>query len=293
MSEKLQSAESNSAPASERATALQKQLDRLREQLAAERASTSRATTLTAVVAVIALLLVCGYFAYGYKLFAEVTEPEKVVDAAEGMIEEKLPEARNTLEEQIIKSAPQWAAGLSKQAQDGLPDARKRLTDRFVAEAEKASNEASVLSEEHYRKFLRNNKSTLEEALKDLAKNPELAEATLQKIEIPLESELGGDMKLDAKELCRDIGSVRNNLQRLIEGKGLTPEQKVERRVWMLARRLQAEGMGQSTSESATTVPASTKPKGAAETPKKDLPKSIPDAPTRGPAKGKEKEPSK
>ena len=77
MSEKLQSAESNSAPASERATALQKQLDRLREQLAAERASTSRATTLTAVVAVIALLLVCGYFAYGTSSSPRSPSPRK------------------------------------------------------------------------------------------------------------------------------------------------------------------------------------------------------------------------
>src|SRR5262249_15386952 len=253
MNENTKTGESNSPPASERVAAMQKKLDQLRDDVARERGRTSRATIFTAVVAVIALLLVCGYFVYGYKLFAEVTEPEKVVDVAEGLLDEKLPEARTALEDQIIKSAPQWAAGLSKQAQDGLPDARKRLTDRFVEEAEKASNEANILTEEHYRKFLRSNKPMLEEALNELAKSPELAEETLRKIELPLENELSGDMKIDAKEVCRDIVSVRTNLQRLSEGKGLTPEQKVERRVWMLARRLHSEGLGESPSESQAT----------------------------------------
>jgi hypothetical protein len=290
MSENLKTAEPNSLPAAERVAAIQRQLDRLRDNLARERGRTSRATFFTVAVAVIALLLVGGYFAYAYKLFAEMTEPEKIVDVAEGLIEEKLPEARTALEDQIIKSAPQWAEGLSKQAQDGLPEARRRLTDRFLVEAEKAAGEANVLTEEHYRKFLRANKPALEETIKDLAKSPDLAEESLQRIELPLENELVGDMKLDAHEVCRDIVSVRANLQRLSGGKGLTPEQKVERRVWMLARRLHAEGTGSTPSESSPALtPVAAKPKGPAEAPKKDPVKSAPEAPTRGPAKGKDK----
>lgn len=262
-----------------RITSLRQQVDRLRAELARERARTARTTVFTVLVALVALGLAGAYFAYGYKLFVEVTEPEKVVDVAEGLIDEKLPEARATLEDQIIKSAPQWAEGLSKQAQDGLPELRTRLSDRFVQEAEKTTHEAEILSEEHFRKFLRDNKTNLEQSLKDLASNPDLGEDSFLQIELPLDKEFGGQMTLDAREVCKDVASVRRNLERLSANQGLTPEQKVERRVWMLARRLQLEGMGQ-------TPPPATRP---VEPKAKN--------PSEGPAKvkagDKTKEPSK
>jgi len=272
----------------DRVATLRKQVDRVRDELASERRRMARATVFTVIVALLALCAAGAYFSYGYKLFVEVTEPEKVVDVAEGLIDEKLPEARNTLEEQIIKSAPQWAEGLSKQAQDGLPEMRAKLSDRFIQEAEKATREAEILSEEHFRKYLRDNKPRLEQVLKDLANNPDLAEDSLLQIEVPLEKELGAQMNLDAREVCKDVASVRKNLERLTNEKGLSAEQRVERRVWMLARRLQLEGMGESSTRSSAPVtrPAESKPKGTTEGPAKATP-------TKGTSGDKGKEPSK
>ncbi len=282
MNQTSKSGEPNAA--ADRLAALRTRLDALRDQLAHERRRTSRTTLFTAAAAVLMLILAAGYFAYGYKLFVEVTEPEKVVDVAEGLIDEKLPEARTALEDQIIKSAPQWADGLSKQAQSSLPDVRARLTDRFCDEAEKATAEAEILSEEHYRKFLRDNKPALERAIDDLSKSPELAEDALQRITLPLETQLAGDMKIDARELCKDIASVRKNLQHLSDGKGLTPEQKVERRVWMLARRLQVEGMNETPESSPAVRAVAVNPKGVSDSSKKDPAKSVPGAPPKAPA---------
>jgi hypothetical protein len=75
----------------DRVALLRKQVDRLRDELARERSRTARATVFSVIVALLALCAAGAYFAYGYKLFVEVTEPEKVVDVAEGLIDEKLP----------------------------------------------------------------------------------------------------------------------------------------------------------------------------------------------------------
>jgi hypothetical protein len=221
--------------------ALQSRLEQIQQDLARERRRVSRASLFTMIVGLLALAALSAYFYYGYKMFADVTQPETVVNAAEAMIDERLPEARATLETQIIKSAPAWAEGLSKQAQGSMPQARQMLTDRFIEAADQMTQEAVIMSEDKYRTYLRENRPLLEKKFNELAKDPKLAEESLMELQVPLEAQLGIEMKLDGAALSKDIGSVARNLNYLASGKDLTPEQKVERRVWMIARRLQID----------------------------------------------------
>ncbi|MGE5192702.1 MAG: hypothetical protein ACM3U2_09380, partial [Deltaproteobacteria bacterium] len=222
-------------------TMLQSRLEQIQQELSRERRRVARATRLTAVVGLLALILLSVYFYYGYHEFAYATEPEHVVDAAEVVIDSHLPEARRSLESQIIKSAPEWAEGLSKQAQNAIPQARQKLTDHFVEAADQATQESLIMSEDKYRGFLRDNRPMLEKKFKELGKDPNLAEQSLLELQVPLEAKLGTAMKVDAAALSKDIASVTRNLNNLAANKNLTPEQQVERRVWMIARRLQME----------------------------------------------------
>jgi len=234
--------------------ALKNRLETLQRELAAERQRTQRSTVFMAVVAAILLIVLGGYFYYGYTQIANITRPEKVVDVAQGVIDERLPEARSSLEAQIIKSAPTWAEGLSKQAQEALPQARQRATEQFLKEADRMTQEASVLSEEHFRTFLRENRPLLDKKFQELSKSPDLAEESLQELQKSLETQLGGEMNADAKALSKDIASAAVNLQRLGSDEKLTPEQKVERRVWMIARRLQMDAQGSEDSTSPSAI---------------------------------------
>lgn len=222
-------------------TAVKKRLEEIQQDLARERRRSTRTTVLTVLAGTIALAAMGVYFHYGYREFASVTEPKQLIDFAEVMLDEKVPEARSALEKEIVKSAPAWAEGLSKQAQDNMPLARERITDNLVDQAERMAQEAEILSEQRYRAYLRENKPMLERKMQELSKSPKLAEQSLKELEIPLEAQMAGDLKVDAVGLSRDISAMAANLKRLSVGKDLTPEQKVERRVFMLARRLQTD----------------------------------------------------
>ncbi len=220
---------------------LQSRLEQMQQDLARERRRVTWSARATAVVGLLALILLSVYFYYGYHEFAYATQPEHVVDAAEVMLDSRLPEAQSTLEAQIIKSAPDFAQGLSKQAQNSVPQARQMLTDRFVEAADQMTQESLIMSEDKYRGYLRDNRPMLEQKFKELAEDPKLAEQSLHDLQVPLEAKLGTEMKVDAAVLSKDIASVTRNLNHLAAGKNLSPEQKVERRVWMIARRLQIE----------------------------------------------------
>src|SRR5436309_10914621 len=105
-------------PGGTTAPSLKDRLDQLNRELARERRRTQRATALTLVVGLIVVALLSGYFAYGYIKIAPVIKPQFLLDVAEDTIQRELPKGRVKLEEQIIKSSPEWAQRLSQQALD-------------------------------------------------------------------------------------------------------------------------------------------------------------------------------
>jgi hypothetical protein len=156
-------------------------------------------------------------------------------------VDDNLPKVRASLEKEVIKSAPEWAEGLSRKAQDSMPEARKKVQQYFVEETERTLDEVAVLSEKQFREFLRKNKPALEKKYKELADSPELAEKSLQELELPLDEAFQTEMRTLAARVSRDLNSANQNLIRLKERKNLTEEQEIERQVWMIVRRLQLE----------------------------------------------------
>jgi hypothetical protein len=251
----------------------EKELDGLKEQirqiqkaLVAERERARWSARVTAFVGTVMLLAVVCYFAYGYFRFREVTEPEKIVDVAQTLVDEQLPRARAELEQQIIKSAPQWAENLSRKAQESLPEGRKKLEEHVLKETESTLNEVEVLSEKQFREFLTKNRSTLERKYKELAASPELAEKSLQELEVPLDDAFQSEMRSVAQRVNRDLVAMNKNLTLLKERKALTPEQEVERQVWMIVRRLQLEYVDDT--PRAGLVKKTPKPRAPTEKPK-------------------------
>jgi hypothetical protein len=220
---------------------LEKQLDTLRQELAAERASTDRATFLTTVVGVIVLLLVSGFFFYGYREIARATEPQQLVDAAEGLLDQQLPEVRTSLERKITDSAPQWAVSLSRQALAALPDVRKQAETLVLDQLTSQLNEADLMTDEHFRTFLKENRPLIEARLKELADHPKLAEESTKELEEAIDRHFQSDMKQQAKALFKGMASLTQRMKWLYADKNLTPEGQAERRVVLLARRLQKE----------------------------------------------------
>lgn len=212
----------------------------------AEQCRTRRSAQLTAIAGAVLLLVVTGYFLYAYNRISEGTQPEVLVGAAESMIDDNLPAIRQSLEKQIVQSAPQWAEGLSRKAQEAMPDMRKKAVAVLTDEAEAKLEQASVLSEKTFREFLVNNRPVLEQKYKELATSPQLAEKSLLELELPLDRQVSEEMRQQLEEVVRNVTAAEANLRRLQAAKDLTSEQRVERDVWMLVRRMQMEHLNEA-----------------------------------------------
>src|SRR6516164_1073192 len=137
---------------------IRERLQHLEQDLIRQRKRTDATTTLTVIVGILALVAVAGYSYYGYKEISWAAEPERVVQLGEQMLDDNIPKLRRQLEDEIKKSAPEWAATLSKEALEQLPVGRKHLEKLTVQYLDESLNETTSMTDEQFRKFLDNNK---------------------------------------------------------------------------------------------------------------------------------------
>jgi hypothetical protein len=221
--------------------ALKDRLDQLQRQLSAEQRRTSRSTRGVIILGVLLLLLLGGYFAYGYSEIKKQTAHEPLLDFAEVTLRDQLPVARQTVADEIQKSAPEWAKMLSQQVQQNLPTARKKLEEYTLEQCDLMLKEASLVSADQYRGFVRDNRPTLEAGFKELSTSPKLADKTLADIEKSLEKELQTSMKAEAGQLLDTLRSASAKLKRLRDSPRLAADEHLERRIVMLTRRLELQ----------------------------------------------------
>src|SRR2546428_527732 len=112
------SATTNPAPTNTAEAALTQRIDQLHRELVAQRKRTDQSAIITALLGGVILIALAGYFYFGYTQFSEVTRPERIVQAAQTVVNDNLPVARKAIEDEVVRSAPVWAESLSKQAQN-------------------------------------------------------------------------------------------------------------------------------------------------------------------------------
>lgn len=226
-----------SVPAAD--SGLAEQVNRLTRQIAQQESAIYRSTRVMGSIGLIGLVLIAGYYYYGYKEIARLLEPNTLVPFAAGMLEQRLPEAREALVVQISKSAPAWAEQVSLKAQQAIPDLRVKLEDYVLSETDKMAQQVTTLTEEKIQKVLHENREVVEKGFKELADSDNLSEETLAVLVTALEKELQTDMQAQAGEVLETLRFLSGRVQRLADGKDLDDEEQSERRIAMLARRLQ------------------------------------------------------
>jgi len=223
---------------------LKKRLARMQADLAAQRRSLNRSSTLTAILGLIVLGALAAYFYYGYTQIAYAAEPERLVDVAETIVNDNLPNARASLEQEVDKNAAKWAQSLSQKARQSLPDLRAKAETYFVEQVDKSLDESAVLTDQHFRNFVKENKPLLEKAFKDLEKSPELADDSLADLEKALDKELQSDLRAQASATFDALNQLNEKLKKLRAGKNLSPPEQTERELIMIVRRLQLDNPG-------------------------------------------------
>jgi hypothetical protein len=216
-------------------------LEQLRRDLTAERKRTGRSALVTGIIGLIALIALGVYFTIGYRMIDETTQPERIVTVGTQLLDDKLPEVRRSAQEQVVANAPVWAEGLSQQAQAALPTGREKLEDYVLTQVEDTLKKGTVLTEDRFREFLRNNSAQLERNIQELSQSPELAESSLASLQEAVEKEIGADMLTQSREFRAALSGIIEKLDKYKSGANLTSEEQNERRILLLARALQQQ----------------------------------------------------
>jgi hypothetical protein len=219
---------------------LTKQVERARAEIGAQASKIRTSAVLTLIIGVLVIGGLCGYFYYGYTMFSDAIEPNHMADTVVTVVSDNLPTFRKSLEDEIKKSAPTWAAALSKQIQDGVPMGRQKLEDYAIERTKSSLDQGTVLTHERFETFLRQNKHLLQREAVDLAKDPKAADAAVAELEKSLQLQIGGDLKSQAGELMYVLVSLNEKLHKLAKNQGLDKADQIDRRLGMITRRIQS-----------------------------------------------------
>lgn len=239
---------------------LQDRINRLQTELVVLRKRTDRSTTLTLIVGVLVLAALSYYFYFGYTQIRSVMDADTLVTYAQQMLEENLPDALRQVESEIKTSAPVWAKTLSQNAVASIPSARMKLEEYVLEQADATLKEVNVMSDDHFRKFVRENRAEIEQKFKELGDNPKLAEKSLLDLESRLDREMQKEMQTQAGDFLVSVAMANAQLKKLAAGKNLTPVEEHERFVLMAARRMQKDNLERDRADgpSATSGPVKT-----------------------------------
>lgn len=231
--------QTTSTTASAPNSSLAARVDQLTQQIGKHEAAMNRSASTMGIVGIIALVLLSGYFFYGYKMISELLEPKTLIPLGAQMLRDRLPEARNATVQLVSDSAPKWADDLSVQAQNSIPKLRTKLEEYVIEQTDKLLGEVTTVTEAQFRKTIQENHDLLDKGFKELATSDKLSEESLKAIEAALEQQLQADMKAQSELVLETLRHLRSRAQRLLAGNELDEEERIERRVLMLSRRLQ------------------------------------------------------
>ncbi len=228
---------------------LRDRLAQMEAELASKRKQIATTNVLTVVVAVVVLVLLGIFFNYGHREFTKVTEPKELTRLLQGQVDSNLPTIHKELADQVKKQAPVMATELSKTIVSSIPSARKELEKVIMTQFDNSMTDASLFSEENFQKFLKDHRAEVEQAYKDLATSDKISDASLKAMEDSLDKELEASVKQQAAALLQSLDSFVAHLKRLEKNEKLTEDEKAQRHLWMVVKRLQKEEIDPSMKE--------------------------------------------
>ena len=205
------------------------------------RRSIERGNRLTVIAAGIMLAVMCGYFYYGYTQIAELMQPKLLVPYIAQTVDSQLPLARESLQAEIEKSAPEWAENLSSQLISAVPSAREALEKYVLSQTQSSVELVTAIPEPEMKRLISEHREVLEDALTQLSDEEELPDEMLNLLMSATEAELQSNLKKDAGAVLHTLGGLNDRLAHLKAGSELTPEETIERRIIMIIRKLQSE----------------------------------------------------
>ena len=216
----------------DRSEAAQKELKKLRRRF-------QLGSWITGIVGAVIIVVLAGYFCYGYIKISELKDPELIVALVGQLVDDQIPQVRRRLESEVDNNAAVWAQQASEEVLKVAPTLRKEIEELAIEQADKAIDQLNVMGEKEFQRLLDENRDTVKQALQDLEDNNEISEGVLLLLEENLAKELQMDVEALAQTPLVIVSDLNKSGKSLLKGENLSEEQEHERRVLMVVRRLQ------------------------------------------------------
>ncbi|MEO2015957.1 MAG: hypothetical protein ABGZ53_16480, partial [Fuerstiella sp.] len=217
-----------------RLAGVEKELNTLERRL-------KREALISTIMTVVVLLLLSGYFVYGYIQFSKLMQPADIVSLGAALVDENVTVLRESIQDEVDQGAPVWAEQLSSQAIAAVPLVREEMEKFAVTQAKDAIEQYVTISQDEFRRVLKENHAEFQGLVAELSREGEATDEVVAALEEVLNKELGGDMEVAAADLVETLQLANHKLVRLGEDTDLDDDEQNERLVMMLFRRIQMD----------------------------------------------------
>jgi hypothetical protein len=199
---------------------------------------------ITLIVGGLLLMLVTVYFSYGYSEVSSFRDPELIVSLVGDMAEQQIPTMRKMAQDQVDQNATAWAEMASEQVLTQVRPIREQIETLALQQSDEAIAKINVIGEQKFREILAQNRDTVQDAIDQLKDDQDVSEGAVIALQEAIEKEflIDADSQVDA--LVTIVSDINVNMDELVAGENLSREQRAERRVLMLARRLHVDRFG-------------------------------------------------
>ncbi len=199
---------------------------------------------ITLIVGGLLLMLVTVYFSYGYSEVSSFRDPELIVSLVGDMADQQIPTMRKLAQDQVDQNATAWAEMASEQVLTQVGPIREQIETLALQQSDEAIAKINVIGEKKFREILAQNRDTVQDAIDQLKDNQDVSEGAVIALQEAIEKEflIDADSQVDA--LVTIVSDTNANMEELVTGENLSREQRAERRVLMLARRLHVDRFG-------------------------------------------------
>jgi hypothetical protein len=214
---------------------MEERIDLLTKELAAKRKSTNFSSNASLILGLLSILLLCGYFGYGYYAMKEMTRPEIIVQSASTWLETYSVEARQAAAEEIRKSAPVWAQEAIKELVANVPAFREKAELAIADYFDRQLSETQDSTKKEFSKIMRNNREEFEEAINLIVESDKPEEFVDTVLPI-IEENYATDMRANVSSVLGGLQDFNERLDHLAEGENLNPLEQQQRHILGLTR---------------------------------------------------------
>ena len=219
------------------ASLMEERIDILVKELARKRRSTNWGTNLSLVIGLIVIVLLGGYFGYGYYMFDDVTKPKNIVKYANSYLDEYSAEAKEVAAEEVKKSAPIWAQEVSRELIANMPTLREKAETTIVDYLDEQLEKTQSQTGAGFAEIMDQNRGSFSDAIDIIVKEGS-SDEFVNKVMPIIEENYAPEMKDSVMNTLGMLQQINRRMEKLARGQNLNEIEQQQRRILGLTRLL-------------------------------------------------------